>query len=1056
MLVRTAFFPVVAAILLSCSPSQTASTPVPVSPISALPARTSLEAPLTASERAWIESTLQSLSLREKVGQMTWIWVLGDYTSTGDSTFAEVMRWVEKDGVGGATMSLGTPGEVAAKLNFMQRRARVPLLASADLEPGLGRLEGGVFTHYLMDAGSATVMPSAMAIAATGREQDAYDAARVIGLEARAVGIHINFAPTVDVNNNPSNPVINTRSFGEDPQRVARLSELFVRGTRSAGVEATAKHFPGHGDTDVDSHVGLPIVAVDAARLDSVELVPFRSAIAANVGLVMTAHIALPVIEGDSSTPATLAPRIITGLLRDSLGFEGIAVTDALTMDGVGKGYGVEESSVLAVKAGADILLKPSDPAKAIAAVVSAVERGEISRARIDSSVRRILELKVRSGAASRPVVSLDSLRYVVGSPEHRAVAEGIAQRAITLLRDRDGLVPLARGRTILVQYMPETELRAGRAMTAEMRKSLGGADRLRVVRINPRTSAAELDSIARGFGVSDALVLAAFVRRIEGEGRVAIPTHISNWFDALAARRPAVVVALGNPYLIRQFPQVSSYMVTYGVGDALERAAARALTGHAAITGTSPVSLPRFFQRGDGLKRRAVAESAGDLALPATGTFAFVDVSVIPMDRQRVLERQTVVVRDGRIVEAGDSRSVRAPQGATIIDGRGKYLTPGLSEMHAHIPGPNAAPTLLPDILMLYVANGITTIRGMLGAPNQLQARERVASGELLGPTILVGAPSINGNSAPTAEAAEKLVREHKAAGYDFLKLHPGIPRPAYDAMVRTAKAVGISYGGHVSDAVGIRHSLQSGQSSVDHLDGYLEDAAGTGRGNLGINGEAVRALGSPDSTRMAELARLTRASRSWAVPTEYLWENFFVATPIDVILAMPEMRHVPLQMREGWGNQKRQMDEGNRRASLTAGETERYIAARRAMLRALAREGNRILMGTDSPQMFNVPGFALSHEVEAMRLAGLTPWQIMESGTRNVAEYVREHIKGDARFGTIAVGNRADLVLLEANPLEDIGNLQRRSGVMVRGRWLPASEIERRLAEIRSRYAN
>jgi hypothetical protein len=200
MLVRTAFFPVVAAILLSCSPSQTASTPVPVSPISALPARTSLEAPLTASERAWIESTLQSLSLREKVGQMTWIWVLGDYTSTGDSTFAEVMRWVEKDGVGGATMSLGTPGEVAAKLNFMQRRARVPLLASADLEPAQSGLEGGVFTHYLMDAGSATVMPSAMAIAATGREQDAYDAARVIGLEARAVGIHINFAPTVDVN----------------------------------------------------------------------------------------------------------------------------------------------------------------------------------------------------------------------------------------------------------------------------------------------------------------------------------------------------------------------------------------------------------------------------------------------------------------------------------------------------------------------------------------------------------------------------------------------------------------------------------------------------------------------------------------------------------------------------------------------------------------------------------------------------------------------------------------------------------------------------------------
>src|SRR5439155_11172511 len=250
---------------------------VPIVPFSA-------RVPLTATQRRWVDSTLASLSLRERVGQMVMVWVLGDYTSNGDSSFAEVRRWIEQDHIGGVSMSLGTPIEVAAKINAMQRIARVPLIASADLEPGLGRLEGGLFTHYLLDAGSATIFPSNMAIAATGRDEDARDVARAIGEEARAVGIQIDFAPVVDVNNNPNNPVINTRSFGESPQRVARLAALFVRGLSDAGAVATAKHFPGHGDTDVDSHVGLPVIPATRARLDSVELVPFRAAIDAGAG----------------------------------------------------------------------------------------------------------------------------------------------------------------------------------------------------------------------------------------------------------------------------------------------------------------------------------------------------------------------------------------------------------------------------------------------------------------------------------------------------------------------------------------------------------------------------------------------------------------------------------------------------------------------------------------------------------------------------------------------------------------------------------------------------
>lgn len=586
-------------------PSTGAPRPATAHP---LPASLAPGTPLTSGQRAWVDRTLASLSLREQVGQMVMVWVLGDYTSTGDPSYAEVVRWIEQDGIGGASLSLGSPIEVAAKINEMQRRAKVPLLISADLEPALGRLEGGVFTHYLMDAGSATVFPTAMAIAATGRDEDAYDVGKIIGREARAVGIHVNFAPVVDVNNNPANPVINTRSFGEDPARVGRLAALFVRGSQDAGTLATVKHFPGHGDTDVDSHVGLPVVRADWSRLGSMELVPFRAGIEAGAAMVMSAHIALPGLMGDSATPATLAPNVMSGLLRDTLRFRGLTITDAMTMEGVGKGYGVEESSVLAVKAGADIILKPSDVTKAIGAVVAAVERGEIPRARIEQSARRVLELKARSGVAFQRTASLEALREVVGSAEHRAVAAGIARRAITLLRD-GGALPVAGRRTFVVQYMPETELRAGRVFAAAIR---GAGRETRVAKITPATSREQLDSLARLAADAERVVLAAYVRRIEGEGRPAIPAHIAGWMESLAASDAAngsgrvALVALGNPYLVRQVPSVGTYLVTYGVGDASEDAAAQALLGRAPITGVSPVSLPGFFARGAGIRRTA------------------------------------------------------------------------------------------------------------------------------------------------------------------------------------------------------------------------------------------------------------------------------------------------------------------------------------------------------------------------------------------------------------------------------------------------------------------
>ena len=560
--------------------------------------------PLSRAQRKWVDRTLASLSLRDRVGQMVMVWLLGDYTNVDDSTYKQVRGWVEQDHVGGIAMSLGTPIEVAAKLNDLQRRSRVPLIVAADLEPGLGRLEGGVFAHYMLDAGGATVFPPAMAIAATGRDADAYDVGRITAEEGRAVGIQINFAPVVDVNNNPANPVINTRSFGEDPQRVARLSAAFVRGAQDGGQLATAKHFPGHGDTDADSHTSLPVVSASMSRMETTELVPFKSAIDAGVALVMTAHIALPAVDS-SGVPATLSPKIITGLLRDTLHFRGVAITDAMTMQGIGKGYTTEESSVLAVKAGADILLKPTNPTQAIDGVVAAVERGEISRARIDSAARRVLELKARVGLSLASQVSLTSLRDIVGAPDHRATASRIARGAITLLRDRDALVPVrARGGALVVEYAPETEIRAGRIFGASVRSGRVPNGETQIARIGPGATHDVLDSLGRAADAASLVVIATYVRRVEGEGRFAVPKHIASWIDSVAARKPTIVVSFGNPYLIRQFPSVQSYLVTYGVSDDLERAAVNALFGSAPITGRIPVSLPGFFKIGDGLQR--------------------------------------------------------------------------------------------------------------------------------------------------------------------------------------------------------------------------------------------------------------------------------------------------------------------------------------------------------------------------------------------------------------------------------------------------------------------
>ncbi|MBL0172698.1 MAG: glycoside hydrolase family 3 C-terminal domain-containing protein [Gemmatimonadaceae bacterium] len=566
--------------------------------------------PLPEAHRRWIDRTLTSLTLRERVAQMVMIWVLGDYTNAREPGYLKLVDQVKREGVGGLVMSLGSPIEVAEKVNSLQRVARIPLLVASDVEPGLGRLEGGVFVTSAYSAGSATVLPSNMAIGAANSETEAEAMGQITGREARAVGIHMAFAPVVDVNNNPSNPVINTRSFGEDPQRVAALSAAFIRGLQHAGVAATAKHFPGHGDTDTDSHLGLPVISVPRQRLDEIELVPFLASIQAGAAGMMTAHIALPIAYGDS-TPATLSARIMLGLLRDTLRFRGVTVTDAMTMEGIAKGYGIEESSIRSVEAGDDVLLMPPDVTRAITAIVGAVESGRIPATRIDESVRRILELKLRTGAVSRPLVSLDVLRDSVGSPEHRQQAQQVADHAITLLRDRDALLPIATTASVhVITFAPDNDPLSGTWFAGEMR--LGGA-RVRTTRLSPRAGQAELDSLTVDATRADRVVVYTYTRTLEGDGRLAIPAAIARFVSGLAESGKLVVVAGGNPYQIRQMPQIPSYLVTYGRGEALERAAARAVMGRIGISGHTPVSLPGYFSRGEGLMRASGALPSGN-----------------------------------------------------------------------------------------------------------------------------------------------------------------------------------------------------------------------------------------------------------------------------------------------------------------------------------------------------------------------------------------------------------------------------------------------------------
>lgn len=553
------------------------------------------------SDEKWVAATLKKMTLEEKLGQLVMVYYWGRFTSSESPEYQAVLREVKENRVGGIILQAKrTPTGVersqvypsAALANQLQRAAKIPLLVAADFETGTA-----------MRLADGTAFPSAMAVAAAANPHDAYTVGRVTALEARAAGLNWIFAPVADVNDNPDNPIINFRSFGEDPQRVAQFVAQFVRGVQENGALATAKHFPGHGDVSTDSHLGLPLVPGDLAELERVELVPFRAAIAAGVGSVMSGHLAVPALEPDPNVPATISRRVLTDLLGRKLGFGGIVVTDALDMGGVTTIDTPPDIAVRAVEAGADVLLIPPSTDAALAALKQAVESGALPMERVDDAVRRILRAKAELKLENNRLVNLNTLNNSFGTPKFKAEAQDIADRGVTLLRDEPRILPLDSTkplRVLLVVISGDPDPLPGGPLEDEIRPRVDSLQMLRMDSSFVRAGSVTLPSP----DTYDVAVAAVFVRVADRKGSVGLPDDEAALLNKLlGVGKPTIVACLGSPYLVSRFPNAKTWIAGFGTQDVVQRAIARAIFGQIAIGGKIPVSVPSVAKLGDGLR---------------------------------------------------------------------------------------------------------------------------------------------------------------------------------------------------------------------------------------------------------------------------------------------------------------------------------------------------------------------------------------------------------------------------------------------------------------------
>ena len=583
---------------------------------------------------AWANAKLRRMPLDEKIGQMIAVGINATFLNQESAEFKELRRQVEQNHIGGLILFRGPVYESVHLVNRMQQFAREPLLVSADLEAGSG-----------MRFDDTINFPWNMAVGATGNTVYARRQGALTAREARALGVAQIFAPVVDVNNNAANPVINVRSYGEDLQAVAAMGAAFIEGAQSAGVIATAKHFPGHGDTAVDSHRGLPVINVSRARLDAVELVPFRAAITAGVGAVMPGHIGLPQIEPTTITPrenrqagtyadkeiivenatlpGSLSPKVIDELLRHDLGFDGIVVTDALDMSGLTIYFTQGEEGVRAVEAGADMLLKPSDPDAVLKGVREAVQSGRLTERRIEESARRILAAKYDLGLVKQRITPLEQIDRIVSSNEAVQLAQEIAEHAVTLVRDDAHLLPIAALKPDARIFNLAITNGEDRLFIAQPFIAALAHDgrKVETVVLDERSSEDEVKKAVERAKRADLVIVSMYGRVRTGQSNSgALPEPGAHALAKLIERqKPLVGISFGNPYLLMNFPELKTYLVAYGDMPSLQRAAARALLGEIDVVGRLPISLPQLYARGTGIQLKAQTRAQVETKSSAT-----------------------------------------------------------------------------------------------------------------------------------------------------------------------------------------------------------------------------------------------------------------------------------------------------------------------------------------------------------------------------------------------------------------------------------------------------